>query len=206
MNNINYIQLIEQRTLSVPSIGIVEFQSWPDFGERIQHFQSDLGSMRPAAVLVPIMTTGDEPYVLLTERSRNMTNHPGQISFPGGARDGRETVLETAIREAHEEIGLPPAQVRPLGYLGQYPTITNFKVSLVVAEVMGDFTPRLQTEEVVSLIRVPLAFLLDKRNHELKDIEFKDEKVKIVEINYEGHRIWGATAGMILNLYETLFL
>lgn len=206
MNNKDYINLIELKTLDEPKSQIVEFKTWSDFGDRIQHFENELDAMRSASVLVPIVKSDDELYVLLTERSRHMTNHPGQISFPGGATEGNESVLETAIREAEEEIGLPRAQVRPLGYLGQYPTITNFRVNLVVAEILGDFTPKLQTEEVVSLIRVPLKFLLDKANHEQKDITFNNETVKIIEINYEGHRIWGATAGMILHLYETLFL
>lgn len=206
MKNIDYLNLIELKTLNEPKSEIVEFKTWPDFGDRIRHFENDLQSMRSAAVLVPIVTIGDELYVLLTERSRHMTNHPGQISFPGGASDINESVLDTAIREAEEEIGLPRAQVRPLGFLGQYPTITNFRVNLVVAEIMGDFTPKLQSEEVVSLIRVPLKFLLDEANHEQKNISFNNESVKIIEINYEGHRIWGATAGMILHLYETLYL
>jgi len=142
---------------------------------------------------------------LLTERSRHMTNHPGQISFPGGARDKNETVLSAAIREAEEEIGLPRKQVRPLGYLSQYPTITNFKVNPVVAEVLGDFSPRLQSEEVVSLIRVPLKYLLDIDNYRLVPITFNNESVKVVEIIYQKHRIWGATAGMLLHFYESLF-
>jgi len=206
LNNINYIQLIEQKTSDEPGARIAEFATWPDFGERVQHFHNDLDGMRPAAVLIPIVSQDNELFVLLTERSRHMTNHPGQISFPGGAKEGNESVLETAIREAEEEIGLPRAQVRPLGFLSQYPTITNFRVNPVIAEVVGDFTPRLQTEEVVSLIRVPLSFLMDKSNHQLCEITFREEKVEIVEIIYEGHRIWGATAGMILHMYETLFL
>ena len=109
LNNIDYINLIESRTLTKPSTDIVQFQTWPEFGERIQHFSKDVNFMRPASVLIPIMTSGDEPYVLLTERSRHMTNHPGQISFPGGSRDANETVLAAAVREAQEEIGLPPA-------------------------------------------------------------------------------------------------
>ncbi|MBT8140764.1 MAG: CoA pyrophosphatase [Gammaproteobacteria bacterium] len=192
--------------MAEPGQNIVDFHSWPDFGERIQHFACELDRMRSASVLIPIMTSGKEPYVLLTERSRHMTNHPGQISFPGGARDGLETILDTALREAEEEIGLPRAQVRPLGYLAQYPTITNFRVNPVVAEVIGNFEPKLQTEEVVSLIRVPLAYLMDKQNHHLKEIQFRGDTVKIIEINYQGNRIWGATAGIILHLYETLFL
>ena len=206
MNNIEIIKHIEAMISSEPISEYVAFKQWPDFGERLKHFADELPSLRSAAVLIPIMTSGDEPYVLFTERSRNMTNHPGQISFPGGAQEVTETLLQTAIREAQEEIGLPPNQVRPLGYLHQYPTISAFQVTLIVAEVIGDFTPLLQTEEVVSLIRVPLSFLMDKANHEFVTIEFNDEKIRVSEINFEGNRIWGATAGMIVHLYETLYL
>jgi len=123
-----------------------------------------------------------------------MRNHAGQISFPGGGREGIETVLQTALREAEEEIGLPQNQVRPLGFLNQYPTISGFRVSPVVGVVSGVYIPKLQTEEVVSLIRVPLDYLLDEANHEYSKIEFKEEQVIVAEINFEGHRIWGATA------------
>ena len=205
MNN-KVISSIQAKLSPDPITEFVSFKQWPDFGERLKHFADELPSLRPAAVMIPIMTAGDEPYVLLTERSRNMKNHPGQISFPGGGQEGSETLLQTAIREAEEEIGLPQKQVRPLGYLHQYPTISAFQVTIIVAEVIGDFTPKLQTEEVVSLIRVPLSYLMDKDNHEFVTIEFNDEKIRVSEINFEGNRIWGATAGMIVHLYETLYL
>ena len=206
MNNKEIITSIETKLSSEPITEFATFKQWPDFGERLKHFADELPKLRSAAVLIPIMSSGDEPYVLLTERSRNMKNHPGQISFPGGAQEGTETLLQTAIREAEEEIGLPQHQVRPLGYLHQYPTISAFQVTIVVAEIVGDFTPKLQTEEVVSLIRVPLSFLMDKANHEFVTIEFNDEKIRVSEINFEGSRIWGATAGMIVHFYETLYL
>ena len=206
MNNKEIIDSIETKLSSEPISDIVTFKQWPDFGERLKHFVDELPNLRSASVMIPIVTSGDEPYVIFTERSRNMTNHPGQISFPGGGQEGTETLLQTAIREAEEEIGLPQNQVRPLGYLHRYPTISAFQVTIVVAEVIGDFTPKLQTEEVVSLIRVPLSYLMDKDNHKLVRIEFNDEKIRVAEINFEGNRIWGATAGMIVHLYETLYL
>jgi len=133
-----------------------------------------------------------------------MKNHAGQISFPGGGREGVESVLQTALREAEEEIGLPQNQVRPLGYLNQYPTISGFRVNPVVGLVSGHFIPKLQTEEVVSLIRVPLLYLLDKANHEFSMIQFDDEEARVAEINYEQHRVWGATAGMVISMYEMI--
>lgn len=206
MNNKEIISSIEAKLSPEPITDYVTFKQWPDFGERLKHFADELPNLRSAAVMIPIMSVGDEPYVLLTERSRNMKNHPGQISFPGGGQEGTESLLQTAIREAEEEIGLPQHQVRPLGYLHRYPTISAFQVTIVVAEVVGDFIPKLQTEEVVSLIRVPLSYLMDKTNHEFVNMEFNDEKIRVSEINFEGNRIWGATAGMIIHLYETVYL
>ncbi len=190
--------------MSEPSDQIVSFREWHDFQDRIRHFEKDLPKLRSASVLIPIVEERGEHFVLLTERARHMKTHAGQISFPGGGQEGFESVLQTALREAEEEIGLPQNQVRPLGYLNQYPTISGYRVNPVVGLVVGDFTPRLQTEEVVSLIRVPLNFLLDQQNHAFAPIEFANEKALVAEINYESHRIWGATAGMILSLYEMI--
>ena len=204
MKNNSIINKLEKNLLSEPSDEIVSFRHWHDFQDRIRHFEKDLPKLRSASVLIPIVEDNNEYFVLLTERARHMKTHPGQISFPGGGQEGFETVLQTALREAEEEIGLPVNQVRPLGYLDQYPTISGYRVSPVVGLVVGDFTPRLQTEEVVSLIRVPLDYLLDPANHQFAAIEFDNEKAQVAEINYGSHRIWGATAGMILSLFERL--
>lgn len=204
MNNIELINKLERYLLSEPSQQIVSFREWDDFEDRIRHFEKDLPKLRSASVLIPIVEDRGQLFVLFTERARHMKNHPGQISFPGGAREGVETVLQTALREAEEEIGLPQNQVRPLGYLNQYPTISGFRVNPVVGLVSGIYIPQLQTEEVVSLIRVPLNYLLDRNNIEFSVIKFDDEEAKIAEINYEGQRIWGATAGMILSMVEML--
>lgn len=204
MNNNNIIKKLEHFLLSEPSDQIVSFREWDDFQDRIRHFEKDLPKLRSASVLIPIVEDTGELFVLFTERARHMKNHAGQISFPGGGREGVETVLQTALREAEEEIGLPQNQVRPLGYLNQYPTISGFRVNPVVGIVSGVYIPKLQTEEVVSLIRVPLNYLLDKSNIEFNMIKFDDEEARIAEINYEGHRIWGATAGMVLSMLEML--
>lgn len=204
MNNKEIIENLERHLLPEPSDEIVTFRDWDDFHDRLRHFELELPNLRLASVLIPIVDDDGELYVLLTQRPQHMRTHAGQMSFPGGGREGVETVLQTALREAQEEIGLPPNQVRPLGYLHQYPTISGFRVNPVVGFVNGSFTPKLQTEEVHSLVRVPLSYLLNVDNHEYTKLQFKNEEGLVAEINYEGHRIWGATAGMIVSLFEMI--
>ena len=204
MNNKEIIDKLERHLLSEPSDQIVSFRDWEDFEDRLKHFEKDLPKLRSASVLIPIVEDSGELFVLFTQRPQHMRTHAGQMSFPGGGQEGVESILQTALREAEEEIGLPRSQVRPLGYLNQYPTISGFRVHPVVGLVNGPFTPRLQTEEVHSLIRVPLNYLLDVDNHEYTLLKFKDEEGLVAEINYAGHRIWGATAGMIVSLYEMI--
>jgi len=160
---------------------------------------------RPASVLVPIVTRPAELTVLLTRRTAHLRDHSGQISFPGGrAEPGDASVEATALREAHEEIGLEPARVEVLGRLSDYHTRTDFRVTPVVALVAPPFELRLDAHEVDEAFEVPLAFLLDPANHRRHAREFQGRRVPYFAIEYRDYYIWGATAGMLVNLYRHL--
>jgi 8-oxo-dGTP pyrophosphatase MutT (NUDIX family) len=171
-------------------------------------FKDDLAVMappRPAAVLVPIVLR-ESLTVLLTQRSHDMPSHPGQISFPGGkVEEWDTTALDCALREAHEEIGLPTDFVEPLGFLDSYRTGTGFQISPVVAFVRPGFTTVLDPREVLEVFEVPLAFLMDEANHQKHAREWRGRQRAFYAMPYEGHYIWGATAGMLKNLQQRLF-
>jgi 8-oxo-dGTP pyrophosphatase MutT (NUDIX family) len=171
-------------------------------------FKSDLAVMappRPAAVLVPIVLR-DTLTVLLTQRAHDMPSHPGQISFPGGKVEECDTSpLDCALREAHEEIGLPADFVEPLGYLDSYRTGTGFQISPVVAFVRPGFATVTDTREVLEVFEVPLAFLMDEANHQRHTREWRGRQRSFYAMPYQGRYIWGATAGMLRNLHQRLF-
>jgi 8-oxo-dGTP pyrophosphatase MutT (NUDIX family) len=171
-------------------------------------FKDDLAVMappRPAAVLVPIVLR-ESLTVLLTQRSHDMPSHPGQISFPGGkVEEWDTTALDCALREAHEEIGLPADFVEPLGFLDSYRTGTGFQISPVVAFVRPGFATVLDPREVLEVFEVPLAFLMDEANHQKHAREWRGRQRSFYAMPYEGHYIWGATAGMLKNLQQRLF-
>jgi len=160
---------------------------------------------RPAAVLVPIVLRPEELTVLFTRRTAHLKDHSGQISFPGGRAEPADGGAEgTALREAHEEIGLEAARVELLGRLSEYHTRTDFRVTPVVALVAPPFELRLDPHEVAEAFEVPLSFLLDPANHQRHTREFQGRQVPFYAIPYRDYYIWGATAGMLVNLYRFL--
>lgn len=171
-------------------------------------FKDDLALMappRPAAVLVPIVL-GDPLTVMLTQRSHDMPSHPGQISFPGGKMETcDETPVDCALREAREEIGLPAEFVETLGFLDSYRTGTGFQISPVVAFVRRGFPVKLDPREVVEMFEVPLPFLMDEANHQKHAREWRGKQRAYYAMPYQGHFIWGATAGMLKNMQLRLF-
>jgi 8-oxo-dGTP pyrophosphatase MutT (NUDIX family) len=163
------------------------------------------GPLTPAATLVPIIDRPGGRTMLFTQRTAHLHDHPGQVSFPGGRMEaGDESPLATALRETEEEIGLAREFVRVGGYLDAYATGTGFLVTPVVGLVTPGFSLALDTFEVAEVFEVPLAFLLEARNYRREQLQVRTGKRWFYVIEYEQRYIWGATAGMLMNLYEKL--
>ncbi|MBK8906442.1 MAG: CoA pyrophosphatase [Rhodospirillales bacterium] len=161
--------------------------------------------LKSAAVLVPLVDYESGMSVLFTKRTAHLARHAGQVSFPGGrieAGDGGP--VETALRETEEEIGLAPADVEVIGHLDTYVTRTGFVVTPVVGIVQPPCTLTPDPYEVAEIFEVPLAFLLDPVNHRRCSREFEGVTRHFYAMQYGGHFIWGATAGMLIDLYEVL--
>ncbi|MBB4285237.1 CoA pyrophosphatase [Roseospira goensis] len=160
---------------------------------------------RPAAVLVPILDHPGAPTVLLTRRAHYLPHHPGQISFPGGRVEAQDASPQAAaLREAAEETALDPARVEVVGRLDDYITVTGFRVAPFVGVVTPPVTLRPDPAEVDSLFEVPLAFLMDEANHQ-HGVREKDGKYRpYFAIPYGDYYIWGATAGILINLHAVL--
>jgi 8-oxo-dGTP pyrophosphatase MutT (NUDIX family) len=157
-----------------------------------------------AAVLIPI-TNRTVPGVILTQRPDTMRKHAGQVAFPGGRVDADDAnVVAAALREAQEEVALPRNAVTIIGTTDVYQTVTGYAVTPVLSVIPPDLTLTPNTEEVAAIFEVPLAFLLDPANHTSRDVDWSGGRRRYTEIQYEGRRIWGATAAMIVNLSRRL--
>jgi 8-oxo-dGTP pyrophosphatase MutT (NUDIX family) len=162
--------------------------------------------IRPAAVLIGVVDH-PEPTVLLTQRSANLADHAGQISFPGGKIDATDaSPLDAALREAWEEIGLDRGFVDPVGYLDLYGTSFGFRILPTVAKVRPGFTLRISRAEVDDAFEVPLAFLMNPANHQTHTREFRGMERSYYAMPYAERYIWGATAGILRTLYQRIYL
>jgi 8-oxo-dGTP pyrophosphatase MutT (NUDIX family) len=167
-------------------------------------FDEEVSDPTPAAVLVPIVDRA-EPTVIFTERPRSMRKHPGQVSFPGGRIDpGDDGPVAAALREAEEEIGLAPAFVEVIGTTDRYRTVTGFEVTPVVAAVRPGFVLRPHADEVADVFEAPLRFVLDPGRQVERTALWRGRERTYYEIMWEGRRIWGATAAMLVNLSRRL--
>jgi 8-oxo-dGTP pyrophosphatase MutT (NUDIX family) len=159
--------------------------------------------IRPAAVLVAV-TDRPEPGVLLTHRPETMSAHPGQVAFPGGKLDPGEDAVGAALREAQEELGIEPAHVRVVGASDRFVTGSGFDVTPVLGLIPPDLPIRPDPREVSGWFEAPLRFILDEANHVQKIGEFRGIERPYLEIDWQGHRIWGVTASIIHNLSRRL--
>ncbi len=163
------------------------------------------GEMRAAAVLVPLVERPGGLSVLLTQRTAHLHDHAGQISFPGGRIEADDSdPVAAALRETEEEIGLARRHVEIVGRLDTYQTRTAYEVTPVVGLVRPPFDLVPDTFEVADIFEVPLAFVLDPRNRERRSREFQGSERHFWVLPYGERFIWGATAGMLVNLAEVL--
>lgn len=159
-----------------------------------------------AAVLVPLIMRPQGLQVLLTQRNPNLAQHGGQIAFPGGkAEPADHSLIETALRETEEETGVAREHVDVLGVLPEYLTATGFRVTPVVGLTVPEFTLAHDPFEVAEVFEVPLEFLMDPANHRLhSSIMVDGVPRRYYSMPYQNRFIWGATAGMLRNLYHML--
>jgi 8-oxo-dGTP pyrophosphatase MutT (NUDIX family) len=162
-------------------------------------------ALRPAAVLVPLIDRAEGMSVLLTQRTPHLSAHAGQIAFPGGRIEPEDSdAVAAALRETEEEIGLPRDHVTVIGRLDTYVTGTGFEITPVVGIVRVPFPHSLDPVEVAEMFEVPLGFVLDRRNHQRFEREVAERRRTFFVLPFENRYIWGATAGMLVNLAEVL--
>ena len=163
-------------------------------------------STQQAAVLLGLIERATGLHVLLTERAAHLTHHPGQISFPGGRLSGPdESPVGAALREASEEINLPPSDVSVAGCLDLHATGTGFSVTPVVGFISRGFEPKADPAEVKEVFEVPLDFFLDNSNVRVSYRERFGSRFRVYELDYGGHHIWGATASMLMTFRDIIY-
>lgn len=177
----------------------------PEFAELTEFLP---GPPRLAAVLIPFLRKVDGWHVLFTRRNADLPEHSGQVAFPGGRADPEDAFPEgTALREAHEEIGLDPAEVRILGRLRDFLTITNYRVTPVVGVMPWPYRLHLASQEVSRAFTIPLAWLANPANHEVRRRALPPPYAPVPVIYfhpYDGEVLWGASARFTLALIEIL--
>jgi 8-oxo-dGTP pyrophosphatase MutT (NUDIX family) len=162
-------------------------------------------ALRPAAVLVPLVDHADGMSVLLTQRTPHLSAHAGQISFPGGRIEEADAdAVAAALRETEEEVGLLRDRVSVVGRLDTYLTGTGFEITPIVGIVAPPFALAIDPFEVAEAFEVPLSYILDRRNHQRVERESAGRLRGFFVLPYEGRNIWGATAGILVNLAEVL--
>lgn len=161
---------------------------------------------KPAAVLVPLVARNGGLSLLLTQRTEHLAKHAGQVAFPGGKIDaGDADPVAAAVRETEEETGITSDFVEPIGFLDTYLTGTSYRITPVVAVLREGFTVSPHAGEVSAVFEVPLAFLMDPANHQRHSREWQGKARFYYAMPFGERYIWGATAGMIRNLYVRVY-
>ena len=191
-----------EAALALPPLGArTDF----DLNPEVKAKQLGLHNQRPAAVLCALRPRGTGLHVVLTERARHLNQHAGQVAFPGGKIDADDASAEAAaLREAHEEVGLAAHAARVIGTLDPYLTSTGFRVTPVVAEIAEDWNATPDPSEVDKVFEPPLDFLMDPANRQRHHHDRNGYRRYYYAMPWEGHYIWGATAGMLKCLADRI--
>ena len=178
-----------------------------DLNPKWRDADADARVLKPAAVLIPIIERRDAALsVLFTRRADHLARHAGQVSFPGGRVDeGDADDVAAALRETEEEVGLSRAFVDVRGSLDRYETGTGFVIQPFVGLVREGFELKIDKAEVAEAFEVPLSFLMDTKNHEPRTATWQGRERRFYGMTYDGHYIWGATAGILINLHQRLY-
>lgn len=177
-----------------------------DLNPKWRESVGDVRELKPAAVLIPIIERQAGLRVLFTRRADHLARHAGQVSFPGGRlHEADDDEVAAALRETEEEVGLSRTFVTVLGELDRYETGTGFAIHPFVGLVRDGFELKIDKAEVAEAFEVPLAFLMNPANHEPRTATWQGRERRFYGMTYDGHYIWGATAGILINLYERLY-
>jgi 8-oxo-dGTP pyrophosphatase MutT (NUDIX family) len=164
------------------------------------------GYVREAAVLMPIFKADHEYHMLLTRRTEDVETHKGQISFPGGMREEKEALLDTAIRETFEEVGIESDRIEPLGRFHDYVSITEYRVTPFVGFIRTPFETKRQVQEVAEILHVPFRVFLDPGSLRVERNMHPGREADVYFYSHGPHQIWGLTARIIKDFFDTLDL
>jgi 8-oxo-dGTP pyrophosphatase MutT (NUDIX family) len=197
------IELLRTRLLREPPL-LPLSPTRGDYDLNPENRPKEKPSLKPAAVLMPLILHS-EPCVLLTQRTDHLARHAGQVAFPGGRAEPSDiSLVETALRETHEETGIEPAFVTVAGFLDAYETGTGYAVLPVVGILAEGYALMPQEHEVAEIFEVPLTFLLDPASRKRETREFQGRRRSFYSFTFDGHYIWGATAAMLINFAERM--
>jgi 8-oxo-dGTP pyrophosphatase MutT (NUDIX family) len=210
LSSVEFFELAEARlSLDVPK-GFTDPDAIPccddlDADPAVLAAIAAMRSIRMASVLVPIIERA-ELTVLFTQRTAQLVDHAGQISFPGGKMEAADaSPVAAALREAEEEIALDRRFVEPIGYLDVHVTPSGYRILPTVARVSGGFSLRYNRGEVKDAFEVPLAFLMEPQNYRRNRAEWNGLMTSVYAVPFNNRNIWGATAGILRNLWERTY-
>ncbi len=173
-------------------------------GLTVDDYGTSRDDLKPAAVLIPIIAHADNPAMLMTVRNARMKRHAGQVAFPGGRADPGETAVQTALREAEEEVALSPSDVDVIGCIDDYATGTGYLITPVIGIVPPGLTLVPHEAEVSETFELPLTRALSDAHHIEDEAEWRGRLRRYYRVDWQPQNVWGATAGIIVNLSRIL--